>query len=906
MIRHHVQKSASDAKRYYATPDYYAEGSAHQNEFGGKGAELLGIAGPAEKLAFDRLCDNLHPLTGEQLTQRMNAERIVGIDFTFDGPKGFAVLEALASPEERRQLREALRLAGDETMREMEAVAGTRVRKSYQRENRTTGNLLWYRAPHDTTRPVEGVPDMQPHDHYFVLNATFDPVEKQWKAANLYDILQDMPYYQAAFHQRLAGRLEAMGYAVERQGNFFEVSGIQESVIRKFSRRQQLIEQTAKEEGITDPKAKSELGAKTREKKAKNLSMDQLRRQWISRLTSEEQVAVMETHLRAKERELSGERPSTGVNVRDAMRHAAEHVFVRKSAAPARELLATALAFGVGSFRVEDAWKHLEQDGRFTAEVDGRLFVASSDVLAEEQYLVKQARAGRGTQAPLDPHWQIEDTRLNVAQRGAVHHLLGSTDFVSMVIGDAGTGKTTLLKEAVRGANAAGVQVIAVAPSAAASRINLEQEGFTGAETVARLLVDKQLQAQARGQVILIDEAAMMGTKETAAVMKLAGELNARLWLVGDDKQHKIPTRGSPFDLLQKDAGIVPARVARILRQAGAYKKAVLLARDRPAEALDQLQAMGWVREVGDDQRYKLLAADYLEAVKPERKRGKTVEPTALVIAPTHAEGAKVSAAIREGLKEQGRLGEEREFLQLTNRHLTQAERSDRYSYLAGDVLQFTQNAKGHQRGERLAVIEGQEPPAHLAERFQVYRPGTLKVAGGDRLRLTANGSTKDGHRLNNGELLTVSGFTKAGDVMDHRGWVLPKDWGHWQMGYVTTSVSAQSRTVDRVLIAMGSESLPAINREQMYVSLSRGKEWARLYTGDAKALVHGVQKADVHVSATELARLRETQRKQRGRLLHHVWRTRRREEMARPRVGINRPIDKSRQPGLEKSMAYE
>lgn len=399
----------------------------------------------------------------------------------------------------------------------------------------------------------------------------------------------------------------------------------------------------------------------------------------------------------------------------------------------------------------------------------------------------------------------------------------------------------------------------------------------------------------------------MMGTKETAAVLKLADQLNARLWLVGDDKQHKIPSRGSPFELLKTDAGIAPARVAKILRQRGAYKKTVLLARDKPAEALSQSQAMGWVREVADCERYQLLAADYLEAVKPERKRGKLTEPTALVIAPTHAEGAKVQAAIREGLKAQGRLGEEREFLQLTNRHLTEAERSDRYSYVAGDVVQFTQNAKGHRRGERLAIIEGQEPPAQLAPRFQVYRPRTVKIAVGDRLRLTANGSTKAGRRLNNGELLTVAGFTKAGDVVDHRGWVLPKDWGHWQLGYVTTSVSAQSRTVDRVLIAMGQDSLPAINREQMYVSLSRGKEWARLYTGDTKALLHGVQKADVHVSATELARLREAQTKRQSRLMNHVWRTRRHEQMARPPMDIGPQIDRSRQPALERSMVvYE
>lgn len=904
MIRHHVQKSASDAKRYYATPDYYAEGAGRQNEFGGKAANLLGISGPAEKLAFERLCDNLHPATGEQLTQRMNSERIVGIDFTFDGPKGFSVLEALAGPEERRRLREALRLAGDETMSEMEAEAGTRVRKGNQRANRTTGNLIWYRAPHDTTRPVDGVPDMQAHDHYFVLNATFDPVEKQWKAANLYDVLKDMPYYQAAFHQRLALRLEDMGYEVRRQGNFFEVAGISASVIAKFSRRQQLIEETAKKQGITDPRVKGELGATTREKKAKNLSMDELRRLWVSRLDGKEREGVYATLVEAKRRESAGERTTREVGVREAMRHAADHVFERRSAVPARELLANALAYGVGSFSVEQAWKHLEQDGRFTADVDGRLFVAHNQVLAEEGYLVEVARQGRGTQAPLNAHWQVEDSRLNRAQLAGVHHLLGSKDSVSMVIGDAGVGKTTLLKEAARGANAVGVKVLAFAPSAAASRINLQAEGFAGAETVARLLVDKQLQAQARGRVILVDEAAMMGTRETVALFRLAERLHARLWLVGDEKQHKIPSRGSPFELLQKDAGITPARVAKILRQRGAYKKAVLLARDKPGEALERLEAMGWVREVKDIGRYGVLAADYLEAVKPFGKNGRGRQPTALVIAPTNAEGAKVQAAIRQGLKAKGTLGEEREFLQLANRHLTEAERRDGHSYLPGDVLQFTQNAKGHRRGQRLTVDDGQAVPAALAERFQVYRPGVLRFAAGDRLRLTASGVTKDFHRLNNGELLTVAGFTNAGDVVDHRGWVLPKDWGHWQLGYVTTSVSAQSQTVDRVLIAMGAESLPAINREQMYVSLSRGREWARVYTGDAKALIQGVQKSEVRISATELARLRDKQRKHRRRLLHHVLRMGRQEEIARS--GERLQIDRSRQPALERSMAYE
>ena len=53
----------------------------------------------------------------------------------------------------------------------------------------------------------------------------------------------------------------------------------------------------------------------------------------------------------------------------------------------------------------------------------------------------------------------------------------------------------------------------------------------------------------------------MAGTKDMAKLAGLAKELDARLWLVGDDKQHKSVARGSPFELLQGKASIRPARI---------------------------------------------------------------------------------------------------------------------------------------------------------------------------------------------------------------------------------------------------------------------------------------------------------------------------------------------------------
>ena len=418
---------------------------------------------------------------------------------------------------------------------------------------------------------------------------------------------------------------------------------------------------------------------------------------------------------------------------------------------------------------------------------------------------------------------------------------------------------------------------MAFAPSAAASRDTLRSEGFDGADTVTRLLVDEKMQAKARGQILLIDEAALLGTKETAQLLKLAKSLDARLWFVGDDKQHKPVGRGEPFMLLQNQAGVKAARVAKNMRQQNAeHRKAVELSKTDPAQALARMQTLGHVREVADVKRYGTMAADYLAALKPIRKGAKPKD--VLVIAPTHAEGAKVTAAIRDSLRDAGQLGDDRAIPQLKNLHLTKAERADPHNYQAGDVIQFTQNAKGYQRGERLELADGQSPPTHLASRFQAYRPASLSIAEGDRLRVTMNGGTIDGHRLNNGDTLTVKGFTKSGDLLDSRGWVISKDYGHLAHGYVTTSVSSQGKSPDRVLLAMSAESLPATNREQLYVSLSRGKEWVKVYTDDVKALSRAVQRTDTDISATEMAARHDAQKAARTKLVMRVRELARRE----------------------------
>src|SRR4029077_8881772 len=134
----------------------------------------------------------------------------------------------------------------------------------------------------------------------FAFNTTWDDEERRWKAGQFAEIKRDAPYFQAAFRVRLAGKLQDLGFGVERKRDDFEIAGIPADVLKRFSRRTALIEKVAGERGITDPDRKGELGAETREKKESTLSWESLRKEWNARLTDRERNSLAAVHGRER------------------------------------------------------------------------------------------------------------------------------------------------------------------------------------------------------------------------------------------------------------------------------------------------------------------------------------------------------------------------------------------------------------------------------------------------------------------------------------------------------------------------------------------------------------------------------------------------------------------------------
>lgn len=855
MLRTHWQYDAAGVVQYLSIGDYL---STTPGELLGNGYDRLNIRNMVARDVFECLAHNLDPETGNLLRPHAKDGDRIGMDFTFNSTKSVGLAREMAGPsnEGDPRIEVAHREAVAYAVKHIEADMQARVRIGGANENRITGNLMAYRVTHRDTRinGDDGMPDPSLHDHVFVLNVTYDPVEKRFKAAELGQIKHDAPWYEALYHNRMASNLRQLGYGVRKKDKAFEIEGITDELVRKFSRRRAYIDQVAEKLGITSPEGRNTLGATTRLGKVKERA-DDLNRYWVSRLTDAERQQLAG---------LTGKGGYEG-DVRAAVEFAIGHLFERKSVVDEKRLYETAIRHGVGAVTPELVQEEAKRQGLLTKDGEA----TTRQVLAEEGRVIGFARDGRGTCRPMgvvrenrtthDAQWvkattlqsdpsnlTIPPNTLSPDQAAIARHVWDSPDRVILIRGAAGTGKTHTMKATIAGIDR---PVVVLAPSAEASRGVLRKEGFAEADTVARFLIDEKFQEKARGGVIWVDEAGLLGIRHVRAVFDAAERLGARVVLQGDRKQHGSVERGATLRVLEEFAGLPVAELKDIRRQQGRYKAAVAsLARGDLLGGYDQLDALGWVREAQDN---RPLVDDYLAALDTRK--------SVLVVAPTHVEGGEITAEIRARLKERGRIASEgKQVGVLVPLGWTEAERGDLDRYEGTEVMCFHRNSGTFRAGDRVRVLDW-KPGDRFAKgsHFSVYAPSSIELAPGDLIRITANGKTKDGkHKLNNGATYPVEGFTKNDDIVLENGWVVDKDFGHLAHGYVTTSHASQGKTVDRVLIAMGHESRPAMGAEQFYVSVSRGREQATIYSDLTPAeLREAIQRADSRKSATELLR---------------------------------------------------
>lgn len=152
-------RSAGSAGNYYTDKDnYYVLGSMGER-WAGRGAEQLGLQGSVDKDVFTRLLEGRLP-DGADLSRMQDGSNRhrPGYDLTFSAPKSVSMMAMLGGD---KRLIDAHNQAVDFAVRQVEALASTRVMTDGQSETVLTGNLVMALFNHDTSRDQE--PQLHTH-----------------------------------------------------------------------------------------------------------------------------------------------------------------------------------------------------------------------------------------------------------------------------------------------------------------------------------------------------------------------------------------------------------------------------------------------------------------------------------------------------------------------------------------------------------------------------------------------------------------------------------------------------------------------------------------------------------------------------------------------------------------------
>jgi Ti-type conjugative transfer relaxase TraA len=323
-------------------------------------------------------------------------------------------------------------------------------------------------------------------------------------------------------------------------------------------------------------------------------------------------------------------------------------------------------------------------------------------------------------------------------QQTALTRILKGADLAN-IAGYAGTGKSALLGVARDGWERAGYRVRGAALSGIAAE-NLEAGSGIASRTIASLehqwAQDRELLSP--NDVLVIDEAGMIGTRQMERVIAQAEKRGAKLVLVGDVEQLQAIEAGAAFRSITERHG--SAEITAVRRQKVGWQRDATrwLATSRTGEALAAYDEAGHV--------HRAATRDLAREQLIERwDRDRRAEPgdSRIILTHTNDDVRALNEAARTRMRDAGELGSE------VTLEVTRGKRA----FASSDRIMFLRNERS------LGVKNGSL--------------GTVRSVDALRMQVMLD----DGRSV----------------AFDH------KDYADLDHGYAATIHKAQGMTVDRV-----------------------------------------------------------------------------------------------------------
>lgn len=741
----HMQGEASNKEA--GTEDYYAaEGVGYWT---GAACDKLGVSGQVTSEQFTALCNGFDA-NGNALVQNAgDSNRRAGWDCTFSAPKSVSLVWANADKNIREAIQKAHAQAVEKGLEFIQDKASySRRGKEGHTEERADIAVAIFQ--HGTSRER----DPQLHSHAFVINAAV-------REDGTVGTLQGRHFFDwkmaagALYRAELASEMQKLGYSVERDGTSFRLTDVSNEAEREFSKRREQIEAALKEAGMSGAAASSIAALSTRQAKGE-IDLDALRQQWqdAGKEFGLDNVPIY-----------PGIAPLDQPALADILREA----HTNKSVSREQDIYTAAFQAAQGVGNANQAYDLARESFSEAVNIgsgkDGKARYSTQEIIDAERSIIanaaKLAAVEHHQAIPLRPATE-GGFQLSPEQQAARQNLAGAGG-IKVLVGDAGTGKSTLLAEVRQDYERAGYQVVGCAPSGKAAAGLSESAGIES-KTLDRLLLDIQRGETALNSksLIVIDEAGMVDSRKMAAIMSASEVAGAKMIAVGDWKQLQPVGSGATFAALAEAHGD-PARLEEIFRQRDEWHKTAVsnMSKGEAAAAMSEYVDRGLV---SIENTHKAAVASVAEKIIEARKD--VGADQVIGLASTNAAVSDINKAVRTALIEAGEIN---------------------------DVRKIETASK------------------------------SLDVGIGDRLLVTKNDNETG---LRNGDILTVKGIDETGHAWIHvdRGdqeFTAALSGLELNHGFAITTHKAQGMTVDQAII-LGSEHT---SREVAYVQASRARD---------------------------------------------------------------------------------
>jgi conjugative relaxase-like TrwC/TraI family protein len=815
-------------------------------------------------------------------------------DITFSAPKSVSLVALVGGDARVTDVhKEAVNTAMSYVQ---DYFAQTRVRDGEGgRDNVNTGNLTVAQFTHYTARGVDGkAPDPDMHTHNSVANLTFD---KDGNAMSLepQQIYTAQKLSDQIYQNELARGLEKIGYATtwnkNGENHTVEIKGVSQEVNDQFSKRTfQIADHIAAKEaelGRELTKSEKEIASLEIRSDKEVQQSDLVREDWDKQLK--------ELGFNSKEEFLAGTKNQTSDKIlvadgKEAVEAGVRGMADQKSVFTNHEVMFEALKNSHGNESVKNldsiirdgSTKAVALDATDAKNTKTEKF-SSQDIVDAETRILSALEKGKGKMEAVttkDGFKEITQDReaftkengLKEGQKESLENIVTSKDKYVAIVGDAGTGKTTMLgelKNIVDEKMGNKVELHGIAPMGTAAA-GMQEKGIASQTVDAFLLkTDSEKFNDGKQHIIIVDEASTLSTEKFAALVELAEKSNnVKMVMMGDDKQMQAVGSGAMFKHAVREEKIDFSRMTESVRQNNAAEGVKEIVEsfkhvESVEKGMEKLKESGRLieaevktnpdgKEVRDvdalKEKFVTNVTNDIEKMGDKEARG---------IANTNAERSDFGEKVREGLQEKGLLSAENHSIKvLEAKNMSRTDSKLAMSYEKGDIMisssrQLDMKAKteatvvGINKEDNQVQLQYENKhgiaverwvDAEKGEKFNTYREVEKTFNEGERITFT-NRDDKIG--VKNGEFATIKSIGEDGKIIAEKdgGKMLrinSEESRHFDQGYIITPNKSQGMSFGNSHIYVDSSS-GLNNHNAVHVSTSRTTNELSVYTDNSE-----------------------------------------------------------------------